>query len=59
MDWILFLAGLFFLYIQVVGMHASGKNQESKGSPYWHGILMAIFIPYYAFYCWYKYRDSY
>jgi len=58
MDGVLALIGLALVYIYWVGVHASGKNQERKGSPYWQGILMGIFIPYYAFYCWFKYRNN-
>jgi len=58
MDWLYILFGLGVIYIHIVGVHASGTNQVSKGSPYWQGILMGLFIPYYSFYCWYKYRST-
>ena len=59
MDWIYVLFGIAALYIHLIGIHASGKNQEAKGSPYWHGVLLGMVIPYYSFFCWYKYRSKY
>jgi hypothetical protein len=57
MDLIFIILGFAYLYLHIVGIHASGKNQESKGSTYLQGVLMGIFIPYYSLYCWYKYRS--
>jgi hypothetical protein len=55
MDWLYALLGLAILFVHLVGIHAAGKNQISKGSPYWQGLLMGLFIPYYSFYCFFKY----